>query len=181
MTPDQIAQVARQAGFPESSIPIAVAVAMAESSGNPMAHNPRPPDDSYGLWQINMLGALGPERRAAFGLASNAELFDPLTNARAAYSISSGGSYWRPWSTYKDGSYKKYMQPSYTPTAQGSGDTSGGISAFLPPALFSPGGALSSFSNPPVWVTWAMWGAVAFIILMLLKDRMEEPERVYVD
>lgn len=81
------------------------AVAMAESSGNPNAHNRIPPDDSYGLWQINMYGSLGPERRERFGLASNDALFDPATNARAMFAISGGGKNWKPWSTYGGARY----------------------------------------------------------------------------
>lgn len=83
----------------------AIAIALAESGGNPRAHNPRPPDDSYGLWQINMLGDLGPSRRAQLGIASNDALYDPATNARAMYVISGGGTNWRPWSTYNGARY----------------------------------------------------------------------------
>lgn len=107
---EEIGTVAQSAGFPASSIPIAVAVALAESSGNPRAHNPVPPDDSYGLWQINMIGRLGPERRRQFGLSRNEELLDPLTNARAAYAVSSHGTNWRPWATYTSGQYRRYLR-----------------------------------------------------------------------
>lgn len=98
----QIAAIARQAGFPESAIPTAVAVALAESSGDPMSHNTNrlTGDNSYGLWQINMIDKMGPERRAAFGISSNEQLFDPVTNAKAALRLSNGGKNWHPWSTY---------------------------------------------------------------------------------
>lgn len=84
------------------------AIAMAESSGNPNAHNRIPPDDSYGLWQINMYGSMGPERRERFGLASNEALFDPATNARVMFAISGGGTNWRPWSTFGGARYLLY-------------------------------------------------------------------------
>lgn len=102
LTASQIAQVAREGGFPESAIPTAVAVALAESSGDTNAHNTNrlTGDNSYGLWQINMLDKMGPERRKAFGLSSNNELFNPITNARAANRMSNGGKNWGPWSTY---------------------------------------------------------------------------------
>lgn len=110
LTASQVAGVARQAGFPESEIPTAVAVAHAESGFNPRAHNAVPPDNSYGLWQINMLGSLGPGRRKAFGISSNDALFDPATNARAAHKIwEGGGKSWRPWTTYTHGTYKAYI------------------------------------------------------------------------
>ncbi len=109
LTPRQIAQHAYDAGFRGRSLTTAVAVALAESSGDPHSHNAVPPDNSYGLWQVNMLGALGPERRAAFHLKSDAELFDPAVNARAAWSISSHGSSFRPWSTYTNGMYRDHL------------------------------------------------------------------------
>lgn len=100
--PGQIAQVAREGGFPESAIPMAVAIALAESSGDTFAHNTNRAtgDNSYGLWQINMLDKMGPDRRKEFGIASNNELFNPVTNARAANKMSGGGKNWSPWSTY---------------------------------------------------------------------------------
>lgn len=88
---------------------IATAIAWAESTGNINAHNNKPPDDSYGLWQINMIGSLGPRRRAKYNLTKNEDLFSPTTNARVAYGESASGNNWRPWSTYTDGSYKKFM------------------------------------------------------------------------
>lgn len=106
----QIANIARQGGFPEKEIPTAVGVAKAESSGNPRTHNAKPPDNSYGLWQINMLGQMGPDRRKQFGISNNDALYDPIVNAKAAHQIwkDAGGS-WRPWTTYTNGRYKALM------------------------------------------------------------------------
>lgn len=88
----------------------AVAVALAESGGNPQAHNATPPDDSYGLWQINMYGSLGPARRKQFGLSNNSQLFNPAINADAAYQVfTDAGRQFGPWSVYKSGSYLKHM------------------------------------------------------------------------
>ena len=50
----ETAGVLKKAGFKESEIPVMVAIGMGESGLNPAAHNPRYPDDSYGLFQINM-------------------------------------------------------------------------------------------------------------------------------
>lgn len=101
----------KQAGFSGKGLSTAYAIAMAESGGKSTAHNPnvRTGDNSYGLFQINMLGSMGPERRKAFGLKSNEQLFDALTNAKIAYKMSKGGTNWQPWSTYKTGAYKKYL------------------------------------------------------------------------
>jgi len=104
--------LAQSAGCSRQAAEVAAAIAMAESSGNPDAYNPVGKDDSYGLWQINMLGRLGPERRAAFGLSSNRQLFDPATNARAMVAVSNGCSRWIPWTTYTSGAYRKFLNSS---------------------------------------------------------------------
>lgn len=78
-------QLALSAGFPPDTAVKMAAIALRESGGNPAAFNGVPPDESYGLWQINMLGSLGDRRLKLFGLTSKAQLFDPATNARAAY------------------------------------------------------------------------------------------------
>lgn len=76
------------------------AIATYESSGNTRAHNPDAStgDNSYGLWQVNMLGKLGEDRRSRYNLSSNEDLFDPVTNAQVALAIlrSSG---WGAWTT----------------------------------------------------------------------------------
>lgn len=83
-------------------------VVMPESSGNPYALNPRGRDESYGLWQINMKGDMGPERRAQWGLKGNEELYNPETNARAALDLYRHGGMGH-WSTYKSGANRPYL------------------------------------------------------------------------
>lgn len=109
LTPKQIAEHAYDAGFRGQSLTTAVAVALAESSGDANAHNGQGQDDSYGLWQINLYGSLGPERRAEFHLKSDAQLYDPDRNARAAWAISDHGKDWSPWSTYVYGQYRGHL------------------------------------------------------------------------
>jgi hypothetical protein len=104
----QLTGLAQSVGFTGNDVNIAVAVALAESGGNPGAHNSTPPDDSYGLWQINMLGSLGPSRRKKFGILANTDLFRPATNAKAA-KIIHGESGWKAWTTYTSGKYKEYL------------------------------------------------------------------------
>lgn len=87
LTPEQMYALYRQAGFSAADAERMTAIAQAESGGDTRAHNPRGRDNSYGFSQINMLGAMGPERRAQFGISSNEELYDPLVNARAAKAI----------------------------------------------------------------------------------------------
>lgn len=110
-----------KAGGNPDDADVMAAIALAESGGRPDAHNPNPPDDSYGLWQINMLGGMGPERRAKFGLSSNRDLFDPATNARAAVAIAAGGKNKVPWSTYTNGAYKGFLTGGVTPDLNAGG------------------------------------------------------------
>jgi hypothetical protein len=109
LSPEQIAQAAHDAGFRGHDLTTAVAIALAESGGDPRAHNPVPPDNSYGLWQINMIGALGPDRRHEFHLDANKELFDAETNAKAAFAISGKGDSFQPWTTFTSGAYKSHL------------------------------------------------------------------------
>jgi hypothetical protein len=132
-------EILKSVGFKGQALEIAYAIAMAESSGNARAHNPNSGtgDNSYGLFQINMLGGMGPERRKKYGLSSNEELFDPYVNARIAYQMSNGGKNWAPWSTYKRGDYLKFMGQSganVTNASSSKGSSRGGDGGSLLPA-----------------------------------------------
>ncbi len=99
LTPDQIYSLARQAGFPPDAATEMTAIALRESSGNTQALNPKAPDYSMGLWQINMLGNLEQYRVGLFNLSRKEDLYDPQVNAAAAYKLWSmaGGSPLRDW------------------------------------------------------------------------------------
>ena len=110
-TQEQIAQYLRNAGFPEEAIPTMLRIAQLESTNDPNAFNPdsKTKDLSYGLFQINMFGKMGPERRKWFGIKSNEELYDPQKNADAAYKLWSSrekskgkGQGFTHWSTYNN-------------------------------------------------------------------------------
>lgn len=114
LAPPQIGAYAYAAGIKDTrALAAAIAIAMAESGGNTQAHADDADDDSYGLWQINMLGAMGPSRRAQFGLSSNEQLFSPATNARAMAAISSQGTNFRPWTTYQGARYKLFYPAAW--------------------------------------------------------------------
>jgi hypothetical protein len=81
LTMEQLVGLAKGAGFSQSDAVIMAAIAMAESGGDSNQHNAKPPDNSYGLWQINMLGPLEKERLPLFGISNNEQLKDPVTNA----------------------------------------------------------------------------------------------------
>jgi len=103
---EQIVALARQTGFPDPFL--AAAVAMAESRvvrsnppvADPFAHGDITLGHSLGLWQINLRAH--PEF-AAFAL------YDPEYNARAAFKVSAGGSNWKPWTTFREGTYRQYL------------------------------------------------------------------------
>ena len=86
-------------GFEGTALKTAWAVARVESNGRPLAlnDNTRTGDKSYGIFQINMLGKLGNDRRDKFDLVSNKELFDPVTNAEITYYMTKGGKDWSAW------------------------------------------------------------------------------------
>ena len=120
---EELELLARQAGFSLEDSPTIAAIALAESGGDPNAHNPRYPDNSYGLMQVNMLDEpgymLGAERRARYGLESNEELKDPLTNMRAAKDIFDTQGL-GAWSVYKSGAYKNHLPGNFTPLQSNS-------------------------------------------------------------
>ena len=103
LSDSELISVLRNAGFAGSGLKMAWAIVMKESTRQPFAHNDNAStgDNSYGLFQINMRGAMGPERREKFGLESNEDLFDPITNAKIAFRMSDGGKNWSAWTTYK--------------------------------------------------------------------------------
>lgn len=112
LSSDQIKALLVNAGFKVNSNDTAsmVGIAYAESGGDPTKHNdnPKTGDESYGLWQINMIGKLGPDRRKKFGISTNAQLFDPATNAKAAYIVYKESGL-DAWTTYTSGKYLNYM------------------------------------------------------------------------
>jgi hypothetical protein len=86
---EQLAAYLKRAGFPDERIPLMLNIAQRESGLNPMAHNPNRStgDNSYGLFQINMIDGLGAERLKQFadlGVRSYEDLKDPWKNVQAA-------------------------------------------------------------------------------------------------
>ena len=86
-------------GFEGKALKTAWAIAKRESNGRPKAYNGNRAtgDSSYGIFQINMLGNLGVDRKEKFDLTSNALLFDPVKNAEITYYMTDGGQDWSSW------------------------------------------------------------------------------------
>lgn len=113
LTPTEIKNILVQAGIPEQHHDLMVAVAMAESSGDPNAIGDKKLvsdkwDESIGLFQIRSL-----KNPSAFGevdkLRQKDKLFNPIFNAKAAYEISKKGRDWTPWTVFNNDSYKRFL------------------------------------------------------------------------
>jgi len=108
LTMSEMTQMARDAGFDEKTAPIAAAIGMAESGGNPgniAVNDGGKGYNSYGVMQIN---GSHPNAQAAL---------DPREGFKQAYTISNGGTDFSPWSTYNKGTYKQYLTPPSTSSA----------------------------------------------------------------
>lgn len=125
-TIEQLVWLAAGAGFPDPAM--AAAIAMAESQclssdtslcpgqcGQGFADDgaigdtgPNVQGPSKGLWQIDV--AFHPD------LDSGGNLLDPNYNAQAAYQVwlkaPNGGQNFGPWSTFNNGNYKAFYDPS---------------------------------------------------------------------
>lgn len=149
-----------------SELVTAVAVAWAESKGDTDAHNTAPPDDSYGLWQINMYGKLGPQRLKEFGLSSAGQLFEPATNARAAHTVwKSGGGSFAAWSTFRSGAYLSHVPAARRALGNdlGSPPTTD-ISDVLPAIADSVAAVAQAVWKTMVWVADPHnWGRVVVV------------------
>ena len=111
LTDSQLVELLSAVGFKGQDLKEAWAIAKKESHGNPLSHNGnrKTGDNSFGLFQVNMLGSLGDTRRDKFNLASNAELFNPVVNAQIAYHMSGGGKDWSAWKGLKTKAVKFWM------------------------------------------------------------------------
>ena len=99
LTDQELLTLLETVGFEGLGLKKAWSIAKRESNGRPLAYNGdrKTGDSSYGLFQINMIGNLGPARLEKFDLKSNKELFDPVTNAEITYYMTNGGSDWSAW------------------------------------------------------------------------------------
>ena len=111
LTDKELIQLLKAVGFEGKALKTAWAVAKTESNARPLAYNGNrnTGDSSYGIFQINMLGQLGIDRKEKFELRSNILLFDPVVNAEITYHMTQGGEDWSSWSSVKTGAIKKWI------------------------------------------------------------------------
>jgi len=109
----QLAKTAKQGGFSGNGWVISVAVSLAESQGRTKAVLVNT-DCSHdrGLWQIS---------NRWHAEVSDAQSVDPVSCAKAAHTISSGGSNWQPWTTYLNGAYQQFMSRAQAAVKQAGG------------------------------------------------------------
>jgi hypothetical protein len=169
LTPAQIRYYAQNAGFGGSDLDTAVAIALAESSGNAYNYNSETAagapagKGSYGLWQIYL---------QAHPEYTGANLYDPQTNARAAYAIFSAAGGFSPWSSYKSGRYQTYLGPGATAPGPVTIDASTGeVIPNAPdvanmPSIDSNGNIISAAANSPAGMYLGL-GALALGVWML--------------
>lgn len=100
LSPSQIAGYAQGAGLRGNAIVIAIAIALAESSGvYNVTHLNTDGSTDYGLWQIN----------SVHKQFNTSQLLTPAYNAMAMAQISGNGSNWGPWTTYTTGAYRSHL------------------------------------------------------------------------
>lgn len=108
----QVAQICYNAGFRDTGLVTAIAVAKAESGFN--TTNRSKNTDSRkttdrGLFQFNSYW---------HSEISDACADDPKCSAEKAYFITGGGRNWTPWSAYKNASYLQYVVPARSAAKQ---------------------------------------------------------------
>lgn len=113
-TDEELALLLHAVGFEGKALRVAWAVVKKESNGRPLAFNgnKRTGDSSYGIFQINMIGGLGVDRREKYDLKTNSELFNPVVNAEIAFHMSGQGETWTAWkvgSGYNGTDQKRFL------------------------------------------------------------------------
>ncbi len=159
LTASQIYTLLLQGGFDPQQARMMTAIAQAESARNPgavgdVALQTGTWGPSVGLFQIRTL-------KAETGTGSDRDIQrlmnNPAEQVKAALNISGGGSNYRPWSTYTNGAYRKFLDeplqggaalPSTFGTgAYGAGPYGAGSAAFAA----GMNGAGTNGADPSRW------------------------------
>ena len=108
LTIDDVAKLVIEVGIREETQPTMVAIANRESGGfNSGSYNPVGLDNSWGLWQINVIEGASPQYKKY-------DLTDPYTNAKIMAEMSRGGEYLHPWYTQWDGTNEEGYSAQYS-------------------------------------------------------------------
>jgi len=159
LSASQIAGAAQAAGFTGANLTIAVAVALAESGGNPTAsHKNSNGSTDYGLWQINSVHS---------SLLASGNWQDPTANAKMAFSVFQGSG-WKAWTTYSSGAYLKNMSAAQggagTPDIPAGGGLGGAVSG-APTLSAAESGDVTSIGSALTFLTSSsMWIRVGYFM-----------------
>jgi hypothetical protein len=160
LSADQIANVAAAAGFSGNDLVTAVAIALAESDGDPGAHNIC--EDSRGLWQIHV---------PAHPDAAGANLYDPQVNAQYAFKYYAQSGFY-PWTTWTSGKFARYLDAAQNGVmADARGESYDPVVTGLPSADGNYLPIATPQTNPAV-IALAIGGTI--IGVKLLFDKLEE-------
>ena len=112
LTKTELVDLLHAVGFKGEALRHAWAIVMKESRGNPLSHNGNRDtgDNSFGLFQINMVDSLGQDRREKFSLEYNAQLLNPVVNAKIAYHMSNQGENWKSWKGVNNSVVKGWLK-----------------------------------------------------------------------
>jgi hypothetical protein len=133
----EIAAAARAAGF--TDIATAVAIALAESGGDP-TKRPRNSNGSYdhGLWQINSVHR---------DILTRGNWQNPTDNARMAKAVYDDAKGWTPWVVYKTQKYRLFL-----PRGTAVAGTAATISTGTPSEDINDTAAfIETVSSPGTW------------------------------
>lgn len=139
----------QQGGFTGEDARIAVAVALAESGGraNATNHNTDGTQDT-GLMQINDVHH-GSETVTAF----RNRMLDPVENVKEGKSVFASSG-WNAWTTYKNGTYRKFMgrDASITLKKNTVFDTAGSVASAVTQPISVIGDLAGALLNPSTYL-----------------------------
>jgi len=143
-----VVAAARGVGLTGTSLETAVAIAGAESGYRLDAHGDVAIGGSWGPWQVYL--PAHPQYDAAWLTASYAN------NAAAMFSISGGGLWWTPWTTFNTGAYLQHLGEARAAINADSTGAGAAPAATRPDQLTEPFGSnldrlLADFGGS-VWV-----------------------------
>lgn len=175
LTPQQVAGYAQQAGFQGSALTQIVDIIFGygrpepESSGCPGAINQSQYGTAIGLAQILSINWASLGNQIQGYPFTQGQLTDPLTNLRAAFVLSNGGTDWSPWSA-SAGPASAGVLPSNgstTPlstTGGGAGGAAGAVIGSLWSLLTSPiSSVAATLKDPAIRVGLFVLGGIVIL------------------
>lgn len=163
-SPGQLASAWLSAGGSKKDVPIAVAVALAESGGRITATNNNTNGSTdYGAWQVNSI----------HGYPAS-QLLTLSGNAKAAVAVKAKQG-WAAWVTFNTGAYKKFAKEAVSSGVSGavadapgqpSQDILKGAAGAVGKALNPLDGLVTALGDPDTWkrVGLIVAGAIAMLL-----------------